>query len=415
MKKLGMLFNEKAATVMHIDFNACFASIEQQANPFLRGKPVAVCAYTTDSGCILASSYEAKRMGVKTGMRVKDGRILCPDLVVLPSDPQKYRDVHRKLKTLLARFTDNAVPKSIDEFVLDFEKFLPMYKLTMEQIAFQIKSAIKSEIGEALTVSIGIGPNRFLAKLGAGYVKPDGLTRVDKGTYEEIFKSLSLTDLCGIKRRMATRLNSGGISSVWGMYNASPQALKAALRSIQGYYWYMRLHGFEIDDAPQSRKTYGNSYSLPKPLSTPRELSPVVAKLTLKMSSRVRRAGLMAGGLHLGLQYKSGKYWHEGRSLPKLIISSSDFYNEIYNILQKMPPGQVRLVSVTAFKLSDSRYLQPDLFDALTPKVNLTTAMDSVNDKMGAFTIAPARVFLSGNAVPDRIAFGNVKELEEIT
>src|SRR5579872_2145080 len=86
-------FNAKSPTILHIDLNSCFATIEQQANPKLRGKPIAVAAYTTPSGCIVAPSIEAKRFGIKTGMRVKDGKMLCRDLIVLPPDPNKYRVV----------------------------------------------------------------------------------------------------------------------------------------------------------------------------------------------------------------------------------------------------------------------------------------------------------------------------------
>ncbi|MEK7470692.1 MAG: DNA polymerase IV, partial [Patescibacteria group bacterium] len=102
---------------MHIDLNSCFATIEQQANPFLRGKPIAVGAYTTPNGCILAASVEAKRLGIKTGMRVKDGKVLYPKLIVLPSDPNKYRDVHLKLRKIISEYTNDFSPKSIDEFV----------------------------------------------------------------------------------------------------------------------------------------------------------------------------------------------------------------------------------------------------------------------------------------------------------
>ena len=116
-------FNPKPSTIMHIDLNSCFASIEQQANPLLRGKPIAVAAYTTPSGCILAPSVEAKRLGIKVGMRVKDGKLICPALKILSPDPWKYRNVHLGLRRLISQYTDDFVPKSIDEFVLNFEGY----------------------------------------------------------------------------------------------------------------------------------------------------------------------------------------------------------------------------------------------------------------------------------------------------
>src|SRR3972149_2472454 len=118
----NLKFNHKPSTIMHVDLNSCFATIEQQANPFLRGKPVSVAAFTSPGGCILASSIEAKKLGIKTGMRVKEGKAICPCLVVLPPDPWKYRNVHLKLRKLVSDYTNDFSPKSIDEFVLNIEK-----------------------------------------------------------------------------------------------------------------------------------------------------------------------------------------------------------------------------------------------------------------------------------------------------
>ena len=106
-----------------MDLNACFATIEQQANPKIRHKPVAVAAYATPNGCILAASYEAKRMGVSTGERVKDGKAKCPNLIVLSPDPWKYRNVHLKLRKLISKYTYDFDPKSIDEFVLNLHNY----------------------------------------------------------------------------------------------------------------------------------------------------------------------------------------------------------------------------------------------------------------------------------------------------
>src|SRR3989338_11268157 len=114
-------FNSAVSTIMHVDLNSCFATIEQQANPHLRGKPIAVAAYTTGNGCIVAPSVEAKKLGIKVGMGVKDGQAICPKLIVLSPDPDKYRFVHQGLRKILSDYTDKITPKSIDEFVLEIQ------------------------------------------------------------------------------------------------------------------------------------------------------------------------------------------------------------------------------------------------------------------------------------------------------
>lgn len=134
-------FNPNTPSAMHIDINSCFATIEQQANPNLREKPVVVAAYPTPHGCILTASVEAKKLGIKTGMRVGDGQKLFKNLVVLTPDPPKYRYVHLKMREPLNHYTDKVTPKSIDEFVLDFED----NDKNLLNVSHKIKECIKKK------------------------------------------------------------------------------------------------------------------------------------------------------------------------------------------------------------------------------------------------------------------------------
>lgn len=417
--KQALAFNSNPSTILHIDLNSCFATIEQQANPLLRGKPIAVAAYTTPNGCILAPSIEAKRFGVKTGMRVKEGKALCPPLIVLSPDPWKYRNVHLALRRLLSEYTVDLVPKSIDEFVLNLAGYLPLKDSpckVMHRVAMEIKQRIKREIGEWLTVSIGIAPNRFLAKVASSLHKPDGLDEINKDNFWNVYSSLRLTDLPYIKMRNAARLNRMGIFTVLDFYNAPLWKLKAAFKSINGYYWYTRLRAWEIDDVAFSRRSYGNSYALPKPLLTPEELSPILAKLVTKMSARVRRAGYKVKGIHLAILYRDWSFWHKGISFQREFFDTRDIYKQAYRLLCSSPIKKpVRNLSVTSFNLINHSGLQLQLFEDVEKKEELTQAIDKVNERWGDFVIAPARMLGTQNLVPDRIAFGGVKELEEFT
>ncbi|MDO8551828.1 MAG: DNA polymerase IV [bacterium] len=407
-------FNSKPSTLMHLDLNSCFATIEQQANPKLRGKPIAVAAYTTGSGCILAPSIEAKKLGIKTGFRVKDGKILCPNLIVLPPDPDKYRHVHLKLKKILSDYTNDLTPKSIDEFVLNLEGY-PAFKKGMHVVTGEIKQRIKEEIGEWLTVSVGIAPNRFLAKTGAGLHKPDGLDEINKDNYRQIYSKLELTDLCGIKLRNAVRLNNLGIFTVLDFYEAPVWKLKAAFESINGYYWHLRLHGWEIDDVQFSRKSFGNSYALPKPLVTPEELAPILQKLVEKTGMRMRTAGFKARGVHLSLVYRDWGFWHKSLTLSNFVFDSRDIYKIAMNILHQSPYQKpVRILAESCFNLEKQEYSQLTLLEDLLKKESLIKAVDEINQKWGAFTLTPAGMIGTSDSVPDRIAFGGVKELEEL-
>lgn len=407
-------FNPKSPTIMHLDLNSCFATIEQQANPKLRGKPIAVAASTGSSGCIIAPSIEAKALGIKVGMKVKDGCMLYPNLIILPPDPMKYRNIHIKFKALLEEYSTVVVPKSIDEFVLDLEG-MPAFKKGMLEIALEIKRRIKDEIGEWLTISVGIASNRFLAKTAAGLHKPDGLDLIDKNNYLQVYEKLSLLDLCGIKSRNTIRLNNMGIFTVLDFYDSPIWKLKAAFASIVGYYWYLRLKGWEIDDVEFKRSSYGNSFALPKALTTPEELAPILQKLVEKMGYRMRKAGYFARGVHLSILFRDFDYWHQGVSSPGFLFDSKDIYKIIFKLMLKCPYLKpVRELAVSVFNLQKNTFTQMSLLEDLIKKENLVHAVDSINEKWGNFVITPATMLGTNNMVPDRIAFGGVKELEEI-
>ena len=414
---MKMEFNPEIPKILHLDLNSCFATIEQQANPFLRGKPIAVAAFDSPGGCILAASIEAKKLGIKTGMRVGDAQKICPRIKVLTPDPWKYRNVHLKLKKLVSEYTDDFSPKSIDEFVLNLGDYLATYKIgSCMLVAQEIKKRIKKEIGDWLTVSVGIAPNRYLAKIAAGLHKPDGLDEINKDNFLEIYSKLKLTDLTGIKERNAARLNTMGIYSVVDFYKAPTRQLRAAFHSIAGLYWHMRLGGYEVDDFESRRSTYGNSVALGKNISTTTELSPILARLTEKMCGRLRSAGYQASGVHLAIVYKNGSWWHKGRSLGADCFDTRDIYKAAFRLLlEANPASPVLNIAVSCFGLTKSDTLQLGLFNNVPKQKELVAAQDKINERWGSFCVGSARSFGGSGVVLDRIAFGGVKELEEFT
>lgn len=398
-------FNRQPSTLMHIDLNSCFATIEQQANPLLRGQPVVVAAYNSPGGCILAASHEARRLGIQTGMRVKDGRILYPALIVKEPDIHKYRNVHLSLKQLLSAYTPNLIPKSIDEFMVNL-KGCPAYQKGMITTAQEIKHRLKQEIGDWLTISIGIGPNRFLAKTAAGLHKPDGLNEINYQNVAKIYQSLNLEDLHGIASRNRTRLNQAGIHSVTEMCSASITTLKSAFQSVLGYYWYLKLRGWEIDDIDFNRKSFGNSYALPKPFKSEAELTPLLTKLVEKASFRMRRAGFVSQGAHLTIVYRDCSFWHKGLKTPKVMFESRDMYRYLLRLFHLCPYSKpVRELAVTFFNLSPQSTLQLDLFGQVKHQENMSRAIDHITRRWGQFVIAPARMLWARNDVPHRIGF----------
>lgn len=428
-------FNPAPPSFMHIDLNSCFASCEQQANPKLRGKPVAVAAYATGNGCILAASTEAKRSGVKTGMRVREGKLLCPGLIILSPDPNKYRYVNRKLLLLLQRYTADVEVKSIDEMVLDMkhapgmEKFRGVQAFSgrtgkgsfaspvsgkMLSVAKEIKTKIREEIGDYLTVSIGISTNRYLSKVGSGLHKPDGLDVITGGNAEQVFEGMNLEDLCGIKEGYGGRLRNAGISSAVSFYRAPIVLLKHAFRSVVGYHWWLRLHGWEADDRQFARKSFGNSHALyvPYRVSDPRLLQ-VLAQLTEKTGKRLRAHGFSARGIHVSALFEDGTFAHRGRLMPHVLYATPDIYSAACATLSRFPDKGVRILAIACFELEEAGTYQLELFRSDGRKRRLAKAMDTINDRWGDFTIGMGRMLSAERRVLDRIAFGGVRELEE--
>src|SRR5665213_856389 len=209
---MDLPLNFNAPQTMHIDLNSCFAIIEQQANPLIRHKPVAIAAYDTPRGAVIASSYEAKALGIKLMVNVREARMLCRDVIIMTPDPEKYFDAHRRFKKVLLNYTDEVTPKSVDEFVVNFKGSRAVQNgLSLVEVGHSIKRDIKESLGEYVTVNVGIATNRFLAKLAAGLHKPDGLDVITADNMREVYAQLELDDLPGINTRYRARLNMAGI------------------------------------------------------------------------------------------------------------------------------------------------------------------------------------------------------------
>ncbi len=397
-------FNPALPRIMHIDLNSCFASVEQQANPLLRGNPVAVAAYAQPYGAILAPSVEAKLYGIKTGMTVQDGLKLCPFLIVREADPSKYREVHAQFQALLSQYSDHLVSKSIDEFVLT----LPLQGYEPCTIAQEIKSRIKSEIGDWLRVSIGVSTNQILAKLASGLHKPDGFDIIDHTNYLDVYGKLKLQDLCGINTRNEARLHRVGIFTIAQFAQANIQTLKSAFQSVLGRYWYTRLRGYEVDDLTFARRSYGQSYVLPHPMAYT-DWRPILAKLVAKAARRLRRDGYLAYGTHLALRYDNHTSWHKSTTSPLAVSDDPSLLSRALTLYSASHPvtrePMVKQLAVSYFDLARDPG-QLSLLVDLPARQSLLHSFDQLNNKWGEYSVTYGSFLGSSGHVRDAIAFG---------
>lgn len=394
---------------MHIDLNSCFASVEQQANPLLRGKPVAVVTSPHSYSCILAPSVEAKLWGVRTGMTVQEGMSRCPWLILRESDPPKYREVHHSIGKLLSEYSPCIISKSIDEYCLDLRASpTGSHPVGLVEVAKEIKARIRSEIGSYLRTSVGLSTNQNLAKLASGLHKPDGLDIIDHTNYQDIYGRIKLQNFCGINSRNEARLNRVGIYTALQFYQAPVQSLQVAFQSILGQYWYTRLRGYEVDDVAFTRRSFGQSYVLPRPMPY-QEWRPILSKLAAKAARRLRRSGYLATGVYLSLFYGDHTVWHISQQGavglhddPSLLASALALYH------QSAPKREVKKLAVSFFGLEEDNGQQSLLIEE-SKRRNLIRVVDQLNDKWGEYTLIYGSHLGSSGYVRDAISFGQVQ------
>src|SRR5579859_3091844 len=240
--------NRAAPATLVVDLNCAFASIEQQHDPSLRGRPLAIAAYATGAATIVSSSREARDLGIKTGMRVFEARAIHPAIVVREPDPPRYRAVSDQLIEIMERHGPEVLRMSIDEASMSLAGTPDLARLGPEGVGRAIKAALRREVGECVTCSVGISTSIWMAKQASNLDKRDGLERIDHGNLVAVFESLRLTDLSGVAEATARRLLLAGIHTPLEFLRSSPERLRrAGMREEVAEGWLRRLRGFEGD------------------------------------------------------------------------------------------------------------------------------------------------------------------------
>ena len=388
---------------LFLDMNSFFASVEQQVQPPLRGKPVGIAPFAGDSGCIIAASREAKARGVKIG-RVGEMKKLCPDIKIVESRPALYMIYHKEIKKVIESFTPYFEPLSIDEFVLHLTPREQSYEAAIK-LGKDLKAAIRERVGDYLTCSVGIGPSRFLAKMAGERKKPDGLTVVRLSDLSRFYADLSLLDITGINYRLESQLNFFKIYSPTDLYNCSLARLRQTLNH-PGRLWYYRLRGFEVDDSIVGSKTIGHSHVLPPELRSRQGAESVIRKLIFKASRRLREEKYQATGVSVAVNFWGSESFAQGKKVAAFCDTQS-FSNHVFDLLKKCRwVGRPSYVSVASFGLVRLAGEQVSLLSEIEKQKTISKTIDLINDEFGASTIFPASMFAARDSAPDRISFG---------
>ena len=415
---------------LFLDLNSYFASVEQQLDPALRGRPVIVAPVGSDTTVAIAASVEAKRYGISTGTPVWEAKRLCRELLIAPAQHQRYVEFHDAIIAEIWRHIPVTHVCSIDEVacrLLDNENG----RDTAIALARRIKAGIRAAVGECLTSSVGIAPNRLLAKLASDIEKPDGLVVIDAADLPHRLFDMKLRDIAGIGANMERRLARVGVNDIRDLCERRPRDAGSAWGGINGDRLWYSLHGVDLPDKPTQTRSIGHSHVLSP---NKRGIEPVrltARRLALKAASRLRRKGYSSRLLVLHVRFEADKaVWQCSRKLPATqdsfqVLAALDALFPRLAAEGKSRHGslRVRMVGVTLNEVAPVNGEQESLFAHLDPDdplaretrgLALSRAMDRLNEKFGrhAVSLGP---FHGGriDRVGTKIAFGRIPDLDE--
>lgn len=405
---LSQGFNRDKPLVMWIDLNSAFAMAEQQAHPSLRGRPIGVTNRLSKNCCVIAASYEAKALGIKTGCRRSEALALCPDFILLESDPPKYHSIYQRLARIMQDYSPNVKMKSIDEGIIDFHG-LPGRDLVA--IGQEIKQRVKAEIGDYVKINVGIAPNRFLAKTAASLHKPDGLDVIDHKNLLTVYKSLALQGLTGIADGYGSRLRAHNIFTPIDFLSASEDILRRKIfKSINGTYWYQRLRGWEVDGAETQLGMVGRQWVVKNPTNDDAYLRSCLHFLAETSAMKLRYRSAEARGVCVWLSFQAGGGFVDKKTYKTAVFSNQDVWLRAARLFDNRPQHMVvRTMGLYLYNLELSSRSQLDLFNTGARAKYLTKAVDEINDFYGAFTVYSADSLTGTKNVKQKIPFGGTE------
>lgn len=390
--------------VMHIDMNAFFASVEQRCNPHLRGKPIAVVG-SAKRTVVTTASYEARRLGVKTGMNRYEAKKACPSLIFVIGDNSKYIDTSVRVLEILKDYSPTVEVYSIDEAFVDLSGCSSLFG-PAEGVAESIKKRIRESLG--LTCSIGIAPNKLLAKLASDMKKPDGLVVIREQDVAGLLRDLPVSELWGIGPRLTSHLFNLGVRTC-GELAAFPVSILRERFGIIGER--LKLMGHGVDESPvvpsgeeEEAKSVGHSTTLPRDLSDREDIKKCVLRLSEMVGGRLRRHRLKGRKVSLTIRYPDFYTFSRHRTLSDHTNDTKDICASAISILDTLRlRTAVRLLGVTVEDLTKDLRQMP-LFDADIRRETLLDAVDSINGRYGDFTLTWATLLERDDTGPGVIS-----------
>lgn len=383
--------------ILHIDFDSFFASCEQQFRPELRGKPIGVTA-ANGRTAIIAASREAKKKGVKNVMRSYEAFRLCPDLELVRADFNKYWDVSKKFIKICEHYSPTIEVFSLDELFLDATYTAHLFG-GVDGLITKLKKELVGEVGEYITVSVGIASNKILAKLASGLKKPNGVFRIDDNRIEDVYRIAELTDICGIGSRIEARLNTMGIYTLLKLRRTPKSALVAEFGKVAGNFLYNVGQGKDISPvrsfghAPDA-KSVGRNYCLARNEYDKRIVRQNIYELCEEVCIKLRRLNKKArifgiflrGNENLGGHTLNSFYSDNGQDMFEACILALRRLKKTKNFTEPWE-GYVRQIGVYASYLQNAKDTPLPLLTRDNNWEKINPVIDRLNSKFGNHTI----------------------------
>ncbi|MBY8913563.1 DNA polymerase IV [Bacillus sp. YC2] len=379
----------KGRIIFHIDMNSFYASVEMAYDPSLRGKPLAVAGNVKErKGIVVTCSYEARAHGVKTTMPVWQAKRNCPELIVIPPNFDRYRSSSKEMFSILREYTDLVEPVSIDEGYMDITD--TPYRSRAYETAKEIQDRLQKEL--LLPSSIGIAPNKFLAKMASDMKKPLGITILRKRELPAVLWPLPIEEMYGIGTKTAEKIKTLGITTIGDLAKGDEYALKTLL-GINGPRLKEKANGIHHAEVDPERiyefKSVGNSTTLSHDSTDEGELFGVFERLALSVSERLQRKEVMACRLFIMIRYADWKTVTRSMTLTNPIDQKKDILNAAMQLFEKhWSQNPVRLLGITGTELveKEQAYKQLDLFSFKEDAKDepIYQMMNQLNEKYGS-------------------------------
>lgn len=378
---------EKGRIIFHVDMNSFYASVEISLNPSLKGKPLAIAGNPKERrGIIVTCSYEARKLGVKTTMPLWQAKKLCPELIVKAPNFDQYRKASTRMFQILREYTSIVEPVSIDEGYLDITEYVTDHPL---KIAQSIQNRLLQEMN--LPCSIGIAPNKFLAKMASDMKKPLGITILRKRDVQKILWPMPVSEMHGVGAKTAEKLHTIGMETIGDLAQGDEHQLQKLL-GINGIRLKERANGIDhrrVDpESIYDFKSIGNSTTLPRDISSQNNLLTVLQKLAKTVSARLKNKEVYTTNIAVTIRYKDRTTLTRSKKLGNPIQEEMDIYQQAKSIFLKNWNGTpVRLLGITGNDLVDEKhaYKQLDLFtyEKDAKEEPLLEAIDHLRKKFG--------------------------------